>query len=122
MTHCVDLNGAIKKAEYEWRLNGAWCKFSRAGRGCSRPRRRGQLGTIHYRALLGLFVQAEGRLFGILRLTCALERLDRHFAGFEGDASALYGLELGKVLRRRPDPAFIADGSPVIVYKGKRIP
>src|SRR5271169_6573609 len=42
-------------------------------------------------------------------------------AGFEGDASGLYGSALGNVLRRRPDSAFIADGSPVTVSTGKKI-
>ncbi len=42
-------------------------------------------------------------------------------AGFEGDASALYGGELANVLQRRPDCAFVADGSSVIVFRGSRV-
>jgi hypothetical protein len=42
-------------------------------------------------------------------------------AGFEGDASGLYGLELGRVLQGRPSSAFIADGSPVTVFKGRKL-
>ena len=42
-------------------------------------------------------------------------------AAFEGDAESLYGSELGRVLRRAPDSAFIADGSPVRVFTGRRI-
>ena len=42
-------------------------------------------------------------------------------AGLRGDPSGLYGVELGKVLQRRPDCAFIADGSPVTVFAGKKI-
>jgi hypothetical protein len=42
-------------------------------------------------------------------------------AGFEGEASTLYGNELSTVLQRRPDCAFVADGSPVIVFNGKTI-
>ena len=42
-------------------------------------------------------------------------------AGFEGDATSLYGVELGGILLRRPDSAFIADGSPVKVFKGREI-
>ena len=40
-------------------------------------------------------------------------------AGFEGEVNALYGSDLGLVLQQRPDCAFVADGSPVIVFKGK---
>jgi len=42
-------------------------------------------------------------------------------AGFEGDARALYGDDLANVLQRRPDCAFVADGSPVIVFRGNRV-
>jgi uncharacterized protein len=42
-------------------------------------------------------------------------------ARFEGDGEALYGSGFGKILRRPPDSAFIADGSPVLVHTGRRI-
>ena len=42
-------------------------------------------------------------------------------ARFEGDGAHLYGAEFGRVLARPPESAFIADGSPVLVYHGRRI-
>ncbi len=42
-------------------------------------------------------------------------------AAFEGNGAALYGSELGGVLSRPPRSAFIADGSPVLVYAARRI-
>jgi uncharacterized protein len=42
-------------------------------------------------------------------------------SGFEGDAAGLYGLGFGEILRRKPDSAFIAEGSPVVVHQGRRI-
>src|SRR6202453_3403297 len=42
-------------------------------------------------------------------------------AGFEGDGGALYGSGFGEILRRAPDSAFIAEGSPVLVHTGRRI-
>ena len=42
-------------------------------------------------------------------------------ARFEGDAAHLYGADFGRVLARPPESAFIADGSPVLVYRGRRI-
>jgi uncharacterized protein len=42
-------------------------------------------------------------------------------ARFAGDGGALYGAEFGAVLRRAPDSAFIAEGSPVLVHFGRRI-
>jgi uncharacterized protein len=40
---------------------------------------------------------------------------------FEGDGAGIYGAELGRVLARTPDSAFIADGSAVLVYAARRI-
>ena len=42
-------------------------------------------------------------------------------ARFEGDAGALYGAGFGEILRRAPDSACIAEGSPVLVHTGRRI-
>jgi uncharacterized protein len=42
-------------------------------------------------------------------------------AAFTGDGGMLYGAEFGEILRRAPDSAFIAEGSPVLVHTGRRI-
>ncbi len=42
-------------------------------------------------------------------------------AKFAGDGGMLYGAEFGETLRRAPDSAFIAEGSPVVVHMGRRI-
>lgn len=42
-------------------------------------------------------------------------------ARFEGDAAALYGSELGALLHGPPCSAFLAQGSPVAVYTGRRL-
>ena len=42
-------------------------------------------------------------------------------AGFFGDVDGLYGAEFAQVLKREPDSAFLAQGSPVTVFKAKRI-
>jgi len=43
-------------------------------------------------------------------------------AQFSGDAGALYGAEFAAALGKPPDSAFLADGSPVKVYRGRRLP
>jgi uncharacterized protein YqjF (DUF2071 family) len=40
---------------------------------------------------------------------------------FEGDPGDLYGSELNAILRRNPDSAFVAQGSPVVVFRGECI-
>ncbi|HLK66449.1 MAG TPA: DUF2071 domain-containing protein [Bryobacteraceae bacterium] len=42
-------------------------------------------------------------------------------ARFEGDAAGLYGAQLATCLNREPDSAFLADGSPVVVYSGQQL-
>jgi uncharacterized protein len=42
-------------------------------------------------------------------------------ARFSGDATPVYGAEFGKLLMLPPDSAFLAEGSPVTVFRGSRI-
>jgi uncharacterized protein YqjF (DUF2071 family) len=42
-------------------------------------------------------------------------------AGFSGDAAGLYGSTIAALLPRQPDSAFLAEGSPVTVFKSRRI-
>jgi uncharacterized protein YqjF (DUF2071 family) len=42
-------------------------------------------------------------------------------AAFTGDGGALYGTGFSEILRRAPDSAFIAEGSPVLVHNGRKI-
>jgi uncharacterized protein YqjF (DUF2071 family) len=122
MRHSVDMSGATKTAEYEWQLNGARCRlYARTSGAAARP----DEGSLEQ------FITEHYWGYSRKRNADALEYHVSHVpwnvwassdAGFEGDASGLYGLELAKVLGRRPGSAFIADGSPVVVSTGKRIP
>jgi uncharacterized protein YqjF (DUF2071 family) len=42
-------------------------------------------------------------------------------ARFEAAGAALYGAGFGEILRRQPNSAFIAEGSPVLVHNGRQI-
>ena len=42
-------------------------------------------------------------------------------AGFSGNADGLYGTEIAQILTREPDSAFLAQGSPVTVFKSTKI-
>jgi uncharacterized protein YqjF (DUF2071 family) len=42
-------------------------------------------------------------------------------ASFEGDASELYGADLGQCLRRPPDSVLVAEGSAVTVHSGQKL-
>jgi hypothetical protein len=42
-------------------------------------------------------------------------------ARFEGDMDELYGKDLGAVIKATPSSAFLAEGSEVTVYRGRRL-
>jgi len=42
-------------------------------------------------------------------------------ASFSGNADGLYGAKIAKVLAQEPDSAFLAEGSPVTVFKSASI-
>jgi hypothetical protein len=121
MKHRVETNGTSKTAEYEWKLKGAWCRLNAHSSAAPAQAEEGSLEQFITEHYWGYSARRGG------------ESLEYHVshdpwnvwkctdAGFEGDARGLYGAALGKVLQRRPDSAFIADGSPVKVFTGQRI-
>jgi uncharacterized protein len=122
MDHTNIEDGATKAVEYRWRLNSGWCKLR--AQSCSAPAPAGegsleQFITEHYwgyskqRNGATVEYQVEHVPWKVWESTSS--------AGFDGDASGLYGRELGQVLQRGPDSAFIADGSPIAVFRGRRI-
>jgi uncharacterized protein YqjF (DUF2071 family) len=121
MKHRINMTGEVKMAEYEWRLNGAWCRLyaqTSVGPAHAAGGSLEQFITEHY---WGYSAKRSGDAVEYYVSHVPWNVWTSSAAGFEGDASGLYGLELGKVLQRRPDSAFIAEGSPVTVFAGKRI-
>lgn len=109
------------RAEYEWQLKGAWCRIDARASGAS---------VLAAEDSLEQFITEHYWGYSAVRNGDSIQYQVSHVrwnvsastdAGFEGDASALYGAELGRTIQRRPDCAFIADGSPVIVHVGSRI-
>jgi len=121
MEHSITGNGAANRVEYRWRLNGAWCKLYAQTSGAPAPaeeRSLEQFITEHY---WGYTKQATGAAIEYHVAHPVWNVWASAAAGFEGDASGVYGSELARILQRPPDSAFIADGSAVTVFRGKRI-
>jgi len=91
MRHHTETGRFGKTAEYQWKVGDRWCTLS--ARTVDPPKR-----------------PQEG----------GLEQFITE-AGFDGDACTLYGRELATVLQRSPQCAFVADGSPVIVFMGNKV-
>jgi uncharacterized protein YqjF (DUF2071 family) len=121
MRHHLGADASKKVVAYQWRLNGRWCKLSADAFGAPElPQEESleQFITEHY------WGYSKQRATGSLeyRVTHARWRVWVSLAaGFEGDASSLYGVELAKIIQGRPASAFIAEGSPVVVFRGRKI-
>jgi len=121
MRHRVYTEGLKKAAEYEWQVNGQWCKLSAQALGVPSHPQEGSLEQFITEHYWGYSNQRNG---GCLEYHVSHEPWRAWActaAAIEGDTSALYGCKLGGVLGRPPDSAFMADGSPVIVFTGNRI-
>jgi uncharacterized protein YqjF (DUF2071 family) len=121
MSHRIEADGLNKSAEYRWRIGDHWCSLSAQTLGLPSHAQDGSLEQFITEHYWGYSAQ---------RNRASLEYHVAHVpwqvwsiseAGFEGEANALYWHELATIIKRRPDCAFVADGSPVIVFTGKRI-
>ena len=121
MKHRIATQGSSKTIEYHWQIGDQWCRLSAQTVDPPKHPKESSLEqfiTEHY------WGYSSRRASGCLEYHVAhtpWQVWATAMAGFEGETGALYGDELGAVIKRRPDSAFVADGSPVIVYKGKKI-
>ena len=120
MRHRLD-EGTRKTAEYQWQVGGQWCRLSAQTEGLPAHPQEGSLEQFITEHYWGYSAQAAGGCVEYHVSHVPWQVWATAAAGFQGDASALYGSQLGAVLRRRPDCAFVADCSPVIVFKGDRV-
>ncbi|MGH9711391.1 MAG: DUF2071 domain-containing protein, partial [Candidatus Acidiferrales bacterium] len=121
MKHDVRANGKGRTAEYQWKLNGKWCTLHAHASGNPEFPEEGSLEQFITEHYWGYAARGGGCLE--YRVSHAPWRVWAiTTAGFEGDSDLLYGSELGGILRRPPSSAFIAEGSPVLVFSARRIP
>jgi hypothetical protein len=121
MHHAVAMNEAAVRTEYRWQGDGQCCRlYAEAPAPCSLPREGSleQFITEHY---WGYSARRPGHCLEYQVSHAQWHVWPAARSGFEGDGNAIYGHELGGVLKHQPDSAFIADGSPVLVHAGRRI-
>jgi uncharacterized protein len=121
MKHSIETDNLSVTAEYQWQVGGQWCRLSA---------QTVDLPTHPQEGSLEQFITEHNWGYSTQRTGGCIEYHVSHVpwqvwatakAGFEGDCSVLYGRELAAALQRRPDCAFVADGSPVIVFAGDRV-
>ena len=102
-------------------MSGAWCGIEAKVSGASQESAEGSLEQFITEHYWGYTKHRRGRSLEY-RVEHVPWRVRRSTAAeFRGDADLLYGLDLGAVVCRVPDSAFIAAGSPVTVYSPTRI-
>jgi uncharacterized protein YqjF (DUF2071 family) len=121
MKHRIEAQGRDKTIEYQWQVGNEWCRLSAKTAGLPNHPQEGSLEQFITEHFWGYSIQRGGGCVEYhvthdpWRVWASVD------GGFEGETSALYGNELATVLQRRPDSAFVAEGSPVIVSTGNRV-
>jgi uncharacterized protein len=121
MKHKAATNNATVTADYQWKLNGQWCRLhAQAAQPSIQPAEGSleQFITEHY---WGYSAQRNGGCVEYQVAHVPWRVWATSSAGVVGDCDVFYGAELSQILNRQPDSAFIADGSPVRVFQGRRI-
>lgn len=121
MRHCLQTEKLNKRAEYQWQVGDHWCTLSAQTVGVATQPKTGSLEQFITEHYWGYSAQRTGGCveYHVSHVPWKVWATTK--AGFEGEVNALYGRELATVLQRQPDCAFVADGSPVIVFAGRRV-
>jgi len=120
MRHSIDLSPTGGSVRYEWRLDGAWCEIKAQAYGTPAQAEEGSLAQFITEHSWGYVARRDGALeYQVAHVAWRVWR--DCTAQFRGNADSLYGPQLGAIIRRPPDSAFVVDGSPVLVFKGRRV-
>jgi uncharacterized protein YqjF (DUF2071 family) len=122
MTHRLNAKGSKLEVEYSWRSRNQWSKLEGHAAGAPSPPARGspeQFITEHY---WGYSRQPDGGTVEYHVSHVPWKVWTASHAQFSGDTRDLYGDEFNQLLRKTPASAFVAEGSPVKVFKGVKLP
>ncbi len=123
MSHRIEArgDGTIEKAEYAWQSGKERCAMSIETEGASFLPEEGsesQFITEHY---WGYAAQKDGGCLEYEVQHPQWNVWNSKRAAFTGDAAAIYGEAIARILTQDPDSAFVANGSAVTVSKGSKI-
>jgi len=118
MSHRIEADPGGIYAEFAWGSGAGRCSISAEIRGDGYLPAEGSLAQFITEHYWGYASQRSG---GTLEYQVEHPRWnvgEAAQARFDGNAEKYYGSEFANVLEKPPDSAFIADGSPVTVFKG----
>jgi uncharacterized protein len=121
MRHNIHTEQSKKTVTYEWQLKNQWCRLGAQATGVPEPPPEGSLEQFITEHYWGYSAQQSGSLeYHVAHAPWKVWECVS--PEFQGDATSLYGVELGPALQAHPSSAFIADGSPVTVFRGAKLP
>ena len=121
MRHRIENDGSGIQCEYGWRSSAGWASMNLRTEGppvMAAENSEEQFITEHY---WGYARQRDGSTVEYRVEHPSWRVWQVRKSGFEGDVRELYGAEFASVLRGKPSSAFLAEGSAVTVFRGRRI-
>ena len=109
------------RLKYQWKVKHQWCQLTAQATGPPEPPQEGSLEQFITEHYWGYSTQRSGGSVEYHVSHVPWRVWVSTTAGFEGDASLLYGVELSHVLQGHLSSAFIADGSEVTVFRGNKL-
>jgi uncharacterized protein YqjF (DUF2071 family) len=122
MSHRIaDTTPASVEAEYRWRHKRRWCALAVSAEGQPAKAADGSLEQFITEHYWGYSAQRRGGTLEYEVAHPSWKVWTASSAHFEGNVDALYGAGLAAAIARKPDSAFLANGSAVTVYRGVKI-
>jgi len=121
MRHSIERSGFEIDVKYGWRTASGWAQISLQSKGraeVAAENSEEQFITEHY---WGYARQRDGSTAEYRVAHPAWRVWQGKDATFEGDVNKLYGEALAGVLSGKPRSAFLAEGSEVTVFRGRRL-
>lgn len=121
MSHQIERDNSKLSVQYQWTSQGRRNQLSVAARGESAFPNEDSEAHFITEHFWGYASQPDGGCVEYRVEHPSWEVWSARAANFEGDATELYGAEFAAILKDEPASAFLAAGSPVTVYRGRRI-
>jgi uncharacterized protein len=122
MAHSLRLTNANFEVEYSWRSANQDCKLRAQAEERSSLPSEGSLEQFITEHYWGYSLHRDGSTVEYHVSHVPWKVWNASHAEFSGDTRDLYGDELSEVLKQALASAFIADGSPVNVFRGNKLP
>ena len=106
---------------YRWKFGGRWNSLSAQASGNRQPLANGSAEQFIAEHYFGYCAQRDGRTVEYRVEHPSWNAWQVSEANFDCDVAPLYGEKFAPYLREKPASAFIADGSPVAVYKPRML-